>query len=203
LPQKGLHGRREEADAKGHSKQDLMPIFAGTLETPRLLLRRLEERDATEIARLMSDWEVVKQTISIPLPYTQTHAVHWIKRSAKGWRRKMNFCLAIEDKGQGKLVGSLSLRRKSFFSRNVGVLGYWIGRDYWGKGMAGEAVEALLKVGVDGLGLRQVEARVFTDNMASRRVLEKNGFILKSKSSVYLKSRGGKRKVCNYSFRPT
>ena len=49
---------------------------------------------------------------------------------------------------------------------------YWIGRSYWGRGIATNALEALLTLD----GSRPMHARVAADNVASRRVLEKCGF---------------------------
>jgi RimJ/RimL family protein N-acetyltransferase len=49
---------------------------------------------------------------------------------------------------------------------------YWIGRDYWGKGIATAALRAFLTVDP----VRPLHARVADDNVASRRVLEKCGF---------------------------
>lgn len=51
-------------------------------------------------------------------------------------------------------------------------IGYWLGKEYWGKGIATRAVAAFL----DQLAARPVYARVAKDNVASRRVLEKCGF---------------------------
>jgi RimJ/RimL family protein N-acetyltransferase len=49
---------------------------------------------------------------------------------------------------------------------------YWIGRSYWGKGIATDALNAFLAVERS----RPLHARVASDNVASRRVLEKCGF---------------------------
>jgi RimJ/RimL family protein N-acetyltransferase len=49
---------------------------------------------------------------------------------------------------------------------------YWIGRSYWGKGIATCALDAFLTVDPS----RPLHARVASDNVASRRVLEKCGF---------------------------
>ena len=49
---------------------------------------------------------------------------------------------------------------------------YWIGRSYWGKGIATAALKAFLTVDAS----RPLRARVASDNVASRRVLEKCGF---------------------------
>ena len=178
--------------------KSLLPICDGVLETKRLRLRRLDLSDAPSIAKQISDWAVAKQTISIPLPYKPEYAVSWIKRSSKGWRKGKHFCVAIEAKADGGLIGSVSLRRRGLLRRRTGVLGYWIGRDHWGKGLAAEAVEALLAAVLANLDLKQIEARVFADNFASRRVLEKNEFLALSTKAHNLSDRGGRREIVFY-----
>ena len=51
-------------------------------------------------------------------------------------------------------------------------IGYWLGRAFWGKGIATRAVALLLEIVTD----RPLYAEVVSHNLASRRVLEKNGF---------------------------
>jgi len=52
------------------------------------------------------------------------------------------------------------------------LLGYWIGREFWGKGVATAAVAQFLKVVTE----RPLHAHVAVNNVGSVRVLEKNGF---------------------------
>ena len=54
------------------------------------------------------------------------------------------------------------------------VIGYWLGREFWGKGLATRAVAELVEV----LAVRPLHAWVATSNVASRRVLEKCGFLV-------------------------
>lgn len=53
-------------------------------------------------------------------------------------------------------------------------VGYWLGREYWGQGIATEALGQFLR----RVTIRPLHARVAADNVASRRVLEKCGFIV-------------------------
>ncbi len=53
-------------------------------------------------------------------------------------------------------------------------VGYWLGRSYWGKGVATRALAAFL----DHVKVRPLYARVARHNLASRRVLEKCGFTI-------------------------
>jgi RimJ/RimL family protein N-acetyltransferase len=61
----------------------------------------------------------------------------------------------------------------SFIRNGVRELGYWIGRDYWGRGIASHAVAAFLPLDY----YRPLTAHVVKDNVRSLRVVEKNGFV--------------------------
>jgi RimJ/RimL family protein N-acetyltransferase len=54
--------------------------------------------------------------------------------------------------------------------------GYWVGRSYWGWGIATVAVQALTGEGFWEFGLTRIFATVFAGHAASARVLEKPGF---------------------------
>ena len=60
----------------------------------------------------------------------------------------------------------------SFERDGLREVGYWIGRDHWGKGIATRALDAFL----DEDTIRPIYARVASDNFGSMRVLEKCGF---------------------------
>jgi RimJ/RimL family protein N-acetyltransferase len=64
---------------------------------------------------------------------------------------------------------------------------YWIGRSYWGKGIATRALEAFLTVDPS----RPLHARVAYDNVASRRVLEKCGFRVTATERGFAEARSG------------
>jgi RimJ/RimL family protein N-acetyltransferase len=64
---------------------------------------------------------------------------------------------------------------------------YWIGRSYWGKGIATAALEAFLTVDPT----RPLHARVACDNVASRRVLEKCGFRVTGTERGFAEARSG------------
>jgi ribosomal-protein-alanine N-acetyltransferase len=60
-----------------------------------------------------------------------------------------------------------------FRSANVG---YWVARDRQNRGLATSAVADVVRHAFDELELHRVEAGTLVDNIASQRVLEKNGF---------------------------
>jgi RimJ/RimL family protein N-acetyltransferase len=63
---------------------------------------------------------------------------------------------------------------------------YWLGREYWGKGLATRALAALLK----DLPVRPMYARAAKDNIASIRVLEKCGFTVVGTERAFANARG-------------
>jgi RimJ/RimL family protein N-acetyltransferase len=65
-------------------------------------------------------------------------------------------------------------------------VGYWIGKEYWGKGIATQALSEFLKV----IKTRPLYARAVKDNMASIRVLEKCGFKIFSEDNGFANARG-------------
>ena len=56
-----------------------------------------------------------------------------------------------------------------------GKQGYWLGKDYWNKGYATEAVKAVIGYGFEKLRLNRIYAGHFTKNPASGRVMQKTG----------------------------
>lgn len=63
---------------------------------------------------------------------------------------------------------------------------YWLGRKFWGKGLATRALAAYLKI----VTARPLYARIAKDNIASRRVLEKNGFTICGEDRGFANARG-------------
>ena len=88
---------------------------------------------------------------------------------------------ALVLKETGRIVGCAGITYKEtgrrFLKEDEGEIGYWIGRPYWGKGLAGEAVGRLLDRCFGELGMNRVWCGYFEGNTASRRVQEKCGFV--------------------------
>ncbi|MDD5417523.1 MAG: GNAT family protein [Candidatus Nanoarchaeia archaeon] len=74
-----------------------------------------------------------------------------------------------------KAVGVINLSSIDWINKNAQI-GYWIGKEHWGKGYATEAIKLVLKYGFENMGLHKIYATVFEENIGSKKVLEKNGF---------------------------
>ncbi|MFK3737418.1 GNAT family N-acetyltransferase [Massilia sp. TN1-12] len=79
--------------------------------------------------------------------------------------------------GQGTLVGRINLSHVKRAHSHSAVLGYRIGADFGGRGIAGAAVQRLLAIAFGELRLRRLEADASVANLASQRVLLRNGFV--------------------------
>jgi RimJ/RimL family protein N-acetyltransferase len=77
--------------------------------------------------------------------------------------------------GGGEAVGWISLRIAER-TRSTGEIGYSIVRDFRGRGIATEAVAALIEEGFESAGLQRIRAYCVPDNLSSRRVLRNNRF---------------------------
>jgi len=114
--------------------------------------------------------EIADTTVSIPHPYDLDHALAWIghqrRESVRG--RATNF--AIRLLADSSLIGCASLRDIDGEHLQA-ELGFWVGRDWWGKGYAREAAAEVLRFGFEDLGLNRIYAHHMARNPAAGRVL--------------------------------
>lgn len=144
-----------------------------TLTTDRLVLRAFVADDAAAVHAWLQDREVASTTAMIPHPYPPGAAEAWIATHAPRHETGEAVILAITLREGGELVGSIELRVQ--FQHRRGEMGYWIGRAHWNRGYATEAAGALLRWGMEALGLHRVHATHFARNPASGAVLRKIG----------------------------
>ena len=106
-----------------------------------------------------------------PHPYTLEDANNWI---AKNLEPSNNIILAIEV--DGTAIGSIAILPQEDISRLTAEIGYWVGEEHWGKGIATEAVTAIVDYAFENTDLVRIYGIVFHPNKASAAVLENAGF---------------------------
>ena len=170
------------------------PSFA-PLATERLLLRPLRPEDADSIHRLVNDWEVVRMLPRLPFPYPRDLANKWIASTLDQIEGGSGYHLAItgQEAGREMVIGCIGLRLD--LAPRVGQLGYWIGRRFWGHGVATEAAARLARWALANLDLDRLAASVAVDNPASGSVLRRAGFREVGTGSEEFLARGGKHPV--------
>ena len=147
-------------------------ILIEPIETPRLRLRGLNAADAAPIAALANDYEVARMLAPLPHPYSLADAQSFVARQADaGDPNERVFAI---DHLQFGLIGVVGFHRGDSPFAEVG---YWLGRTFWGRGFATEALVAALAWAQGPGRARAVFSSHFPDNPASGRVLVKAGFL--------------------------
>ncbi|MEW6264332.1 MAG: GNAT family N-acetyltransferase [Thermodesulfobacteriota bacterium] len=142
---------------------------------PRLLIRPFKSSDADDLYRHVQDEAIARWTLRIPHPYPRDGARKFIRQSMYNRRRSRTQDFGIVPASTGKVIGAVSLMNINLTDKSA-ELGYWLGVEYWGRGLATEAVDLILGLGFREMNLNRIEADVFMENAASQRVLEKAGF---------------------------
>lgn len=142
------------------------------LKQAMVTLRRLNLSDKTQMAQLANNkkiWDNVRDQFGHP--YTEKNAEEFIQYQAKSDTEKV---FAIDC--NGALCGLIGLILQKDVYRKSAEIGYWIGEPFWGKGIVTKAIELICNYAFEELKLIRVYAGVFEYNIASMKVLEKNGF---------------------------
>jgi [ribosomal protein S5]-alanine N-acetyltransferase len=143
------------------------------LETERLILRRLELRDAPQVQKYAGSPEVEDTTLNIPHPYPNGAAEEFIQRTWENAAKGESYTFAITRKGVDELMGVIGMHLET--KHDKAEIGYWLGKPHWGQGIMTEAVKAILRFGFKQVGLNRIYAAHFTRNPASGRVMQKAG----------------------------
>ena len=144
-----------------------------TLETERLILRKMTPNDAGAVFTYASDPEVARYVL------WETH------RSIEDSRAFVELAVSryesggepewgIVYKGDHRFVGTCGI--VSWEPEHARAeLGYALSREYWDRGLMPEAVRAIISFGFGRMGLNRIEARCIAENSASARVMQKAG----------------------------
>ena len=145
---------------------------------PVSVIRPLVPEDAAEIAALfvrnrsfLAPYEPPREESFYTVPGQRRLIEDLVAMREAG----TNLPMAILD-GDGAVAGRLNLNnivRGPFLSCS---LGYWVGEQANGRGLASRAAAEAVRIAFEELGLHRVEAGTLVDNVASQRVLAKNGF---------------------------
>jgi len=144
-----------------------------TLETERLILRKMTLEDAEAIFAYASDPEVSRYTL------WETH------RSIEDSRAFLELEVSKRESG-GEPDWGIVYKGDHRFVGICGIIswepqharaeiGYALSREYWGRNLMPEAARAMIRFGFERMSLNRIEARCIAENAASARVMEKAG----------------------------
>jgi len=132
-------------------------------------LRHWKQSDAMELTNLCNAVDRRFLSDRLPYPYTEKDAEEWLKMVTDNDEITGIHRAIVCD---GKLIGSISVEKKE----DDAEIGYMLLNEYTNKGIATEAVKQVCTIAFKVLSFEQITANVFQPNIASMRVLLKNGF---------------------------
>jgi len=148
------------------------------LRLARCLLRDWRFADDISLSRHADDiriWRNVRDRF--PHPYTVEHAREWIGSSSAA-DPTTDLAIVVD----GEAVGGIGLVLGEDISRVSAEVGYWLGAEHWGKGIATEAARAFSAWAFERFDVQRLFAGVLEWNPASMRVLEKAGYTLEARA---------------------
>jgi RimJ/RimL family protein N-acetyltransferase len=145
------------------------------IETPRLRLRPLEFSDFDRIVEFLGHRSVTDFLLFFTYPIIPEQVQDWLKNIIEA---KPEQCVywGIIEKSQNKLIGVLSLTMDPFNHKTE--MGYWLDKDYWGKGYMAEAAWRAIEYVFEDLKLHRIDLTHMVANTRSQSVAQKLGFQL-------------------------
>ena len=152
----------------------ILPI----IETERLILRAPRAPDAEPIAHYINDFAVSGNLARVPFPYFLSDAKAWLRtRHSDVDADDANFSIDVKGQGYAGHIG--------FHSGALGpVIGYWLGKPFWGRGIMTEAVISALDWFFATSRAPIVYSGVFHFNQASLAIQHKLGFTETGRSAL-------------------
>lgn len=137
-------------------------------------LREQKYSDAEDFYNYIAKPEV-KQYILSTIPKTLDEAkeeiIYWIDL----FYRKTGIYWAIANKETNQMIGAIGFHDLNYFN-NRAEISYDLDLDHWGQGIMSKAMNTILKYGFEIMGIERIQASTIKVNLASIKILERNGF---------------------------
>jgi ribosomal-protein-alanine N-acetyltransferase len=177
--------------------EDLFSVFP-LIESERLLLRQHTPEDAADCFACYADPEVFRYS---PLfeETTLESATHTLNRLLTWHQERFLLCWAIVLKANQCFMGKIQLEEWSDEDHRTAV-GYRLGKQYWGKGYATEALRAVIAYLFEQTTVNRISTSAWSENIASIRVLEKAGMRFEGLARQRRLAKGAFRDVKFYAM---
>jgi RimJ/RimL family protein N-acetyltransferase len=137
-------------------------------------LRELLPSDSSRLVSLANNENVSRYLVyTFPYPYTTADADWWISTGSK-----QNAAITRVIVYSGEFVGLVGITPQAGWRDHLAEIGYWLGTQYWGKGIATSALRQMTDYGFVNLRVKKLYAPVLAPNIASMGVLAKCGYQL-------------------------
>lgn len=149
------------------------------IEAPHFRLRFGELRDCHLITHYFQDEAVIGPLEVPPIPFKYTDALKFLNSMQKTYKTNRPEMFVIADRDTDEAMGCVGLHPEHTFNNreNVAEIGYWLGQPFWEKGIMFEATSLLVQKAFTDMGWVELVAQTDTDNIASKKLLKKLGFV--------------------------
>lgn len=128
-----------------------------------------DEKSLVLHANNINIWNNVRDCF--PHPYTMKDARDWVRKN-ETIKPALNIAIVVD----GNAVGGIGIQPGRDIHKRNAEIGYWIGEEYWGKGIVSKAVKWMVDYTFKNFNVVRIYASTFNSNIASQKVLEKAGF---------------------------
>ena len=193
------------ADALAAGAARTLPEVPSRIETACLVIRAPRAGDGEVV------YESVRQSLahlrawpaSLPWALAEpsvARSEQFCRRGAASWQSRSDFPMLLFLKGGNRHVGCTGLHRVDWTVPTMEV-GYWCHREFQGQGLVSEAVRAVVGLACGRLGVRRLTCLTEVENLPSRRVAERAGFVLEQVMRHERVTPGGElRDTCLYAI---
>ena len=160
-----------------------------------ITLREYNKYDVVRLVQLANNKNVSKYLAPrFPFPYTKQDSQWWIETGCK-----LDNAINRAIEYNGVFVGGAGLTPQDSWKSHIVEIGYWVGEEYWGMGIATDAVKHLTELAISRKKYKKLFAPVLGPNKASMRVLEKNKYQLEGVFKQEVKKNGTYYDIYSYA----
>lgn len=162
-----------------------------------IVLRPWTIKDATDLALIANNKKIADNLRDgLPFPYSRKDAINWLNVILPENFPPRFFAVTIDS----KVVGSIGIVSKTDIYRKNFEIGFFLSEDFWGKGIMTKAIKAGVDYSFRNFDIIRIYAEVFSDNLGSRKALEKAGFIHEATLKKNIIKNGIIKDSCIYSI---
>lgn len=167
-----------------------------TLTTERLTLRKIQKFDLEDVFEYTSDTAVSEFLLWYPHK-NREETDCYLNYLQKLYKKGKFYDWGIEI--GGKMIGTAGFSKINI-KDNSAEIGYVLNRSFWGKGIAVEAIEEIVKFGFSVLKLDKISAVIISENKRSAKVLSKCNFKEEKSEEKKMQIKGALRSISRFSI---
>ena len=153
------------------------PLRRAPVATARTLLVPIDATDGSELWEAVdsSRWHLERWLPWVPFNTSPEASLRYAEACAVDWDQGRAARFAMRDRQSGELIGVVGLDSCVHLHRSC-ELGYWLRREWTGRGLMTEAADACVRFAFERMGMHRIRCAAATDNVPSLRVIARLGF---------------------------